>query len=257
MRSLIPMKNNAVVKMSRRRRPINLWRAATWTALLAPWALLIGLIAVGAGIVWSEGGPESFAARVKSEVLLASLRLGFEIDEVWVDGLQRADRTEVLTAIGAIRGEPIMEFDTDAARERLLALPWVKDAVVALALPAQVHVGLTEREPVALWQVDRKLSVIDSDGDIVKGVDPAGFGKLPILVGVAANKEAGALFALVAGVPSIASRMTAAVFVAERRWNIRIDDRIDVRLPAQAAAAALRRLVTLDKEHELLGRDIV
>jgi cell division protein FtsQ len=219
--------------------------------------LLIGLITGGAWIVWSEGGPESFAARAKSEMLLASLRLGFEIDQVWVDGLHRADRHEVLAAIGAIRGEPIMEFDTDAARARLLTLPWVKDAVVALALPAQIHVGLTEREPVALWQVDRKLSVIDSDGDIVKGVNPAEFGDLPILVGTAANKEVGALFALVASEPSIASRMTAAVFVAERRWNIRIDDRIDLRLPAQAPAAALRRLVTLNKEHELLGRDII
>jgi cell division protein FtsQ len=99
-----------------------------------------------------------------------------------------------------------MEFDTDAARARLLTLPWVKDAVVALALPAQIHVGLTEREPVALWQVDRKLSVIDSDGDIVKGVNPAEFGDLPILVGTAANKEVGALFALVASEPSICCR---------------------------------------------------
>jgi len=257
MRTIIPLKRNAVVTTPRRRRSFNFWRLATWTVLLTPWALLGGLILGGSWIVWSEGGPESFAARVKSEVLLASLRLGFEIDEVWVDGLQRADQKEVLAAIGAIRGEPIMEFDTGVARKRLLTLPWVKDAIVALALPSQVHVGLTERVPVALWQVTQKLSVIDSDGEIVKTVNPAGFGHLPILVGKGANKAASALFALVASEPSIASRMTAAIFVAERRWNIRIDDRIDVRLPAEAPESALHRLVTLNREHELLGLDII
>ncbi len=225
--------------------------------MLAPWAILGGLIAGAAWIVWSEGGPNSFAARARSEALLATMRLGFEIDEVWVDGLRRSDRAEVLQAVGAIRGEPILEFDPETARERLLDLPWIKDAVVAVAYPSQVHIGLTERMPVALWQRQGELSVIDAEGAVIKGVKADGFGGLPILVGEGANLAAVDLFRLVGEQPLIAGRMTAAVLVAERRWNIRIDDRINVRLPAETPGAALARLALLEQEHGLLEKDIV
>ena len=258
MRALIPHRAKPAAKApTRRRRRISLWKAATWLAVLAPWALIGGLTAGIVWVVWSEGGPDSFAARAKSEALLASLRLGFEIDQVWVKNLHRSDRGDVLAAVGAVRGEPILEFDPKAARARLLELPWIKDAVVARTLPRQIHVDLTERVPVALWQLEHRLTVIDADGDVVPGIAADGFGRLPILVGKGANDEVRALMALVGETPEIARRMTAAVFVAERRWTIRIDDRIDLRLPADAPGAALARLVAIDREQDLFGRDIV
>lgn len=258
MRALIEKRQAAAAqKPPRRRRRISLWKTATVAALAAPWVVIASLVGVVAWAVWSEGGPNSLAARMKSEALLASLRLGFEIEEVWVDGLKRTDRYAALQAIGAVRGEPILEFNPEAARERLAALPWVKDAVVALALPRQIHVALTEREPLALWQIDRKLTVIDRDGDVIPGIDPLNYAGLPILVGKGADKQAAALFDLVAHQPAIADRLTAAVFIAGRRWNIRIDDRIDVRLPADAPEAALTRLAALEQEHSLFGKDIV
>lgn len=257
MRSLTDARAQSAAKTPRRRRRFSFWKAATWTVLTAPWAILAGLIATAGWLVWSEGGTDSFAARVKSEALLASLRLGFEIEQIWVDGMRRTDRAVVLQAVGAVRGEPILEFATAAARERLIALPWVKDAVVALALPRQIHVALTEREPLAIWQIEQRLAVIDRDGEIIPGVEPAHYPRLPILVGKGADRRAADLFSLISDQPAIAARMTAAVFVAERRWNIRIDDRIDVRLPAEAPSTALTRLATLQEEHGLFGKDIV
>ena len=259
MRRLIPFANPFAKADDgmRRKRPFSFWKAAALTATIAPWVVIGGLVAGGAWVVWSKGGPDSFPAQVKSEVLLASLRLGFEIDQVWVDGMKRSDQNEVLAAIGAVRGEPILEYDPEAARQRLIELPWVREARVALALPSQIHVGLTERDPVALWQLDRRLQVIDAEGAPIPGVDAAEYGRLPILVGEGANEAAAELFDLVAAAPAIAERMTAAVFVGARRWTLRLDDRIDVRLPAEDPAAALVRLTELEAEHGLLARDIV
>lgn len=258
MRTMIPVRGKINAgDAGRRRRPLSPWRVAIRTILIAPWVLLGLAAATVAFAIWSEGGPESFSARVKSEFMLASLRMGFGIEEVWVNGLKRSDRKAVLAATGAIRGEPILEFDAGAARERLLALPWIKDAVVAKSLPRQIHVGLTERSPLALWQVERKLVVIDEDGDVIPGVRPKDYPDLPILVGEGADREASQLIALIATAPTIARRMTAAVFVAERRWNLRIDDRIDVRLPAGEPAAALARLSKLEASEAVFTKDIV
>ena len=51
-------------------------------------------------------------------------------------------------------------------------------------------------------------------------------------------------------------RVTAAVWVGGRRWNLRLEDQIDVRLPAQNPEHAWKKLVELDQEHALLDRDI-
>ena len=44
--------------------------------------------------------------------------------------------------------------------------------------------------------------------------------------------------------------------MAERRWNLRLTNGIDVRLPETNVAAALDRLVELDRDKKLLSRDI-
>jgi cell division protein FtsQ len=47
------------------------------------------------------------------------------------------------------------------------------------------------------------------------------------------------------------------VLVGERRWNLRLKNGIDVRLPESEVAPALERLVALDREKNLITRDIV
>jgi cell division protein FtsQ len=49
----------------------------------------------------------------------------------------------------------------------------------------------------------------------------------------------------------------ASVLIAQRRWNLRLNNGIDVRLPEGNVAQALDRLVALDREKKLLSRDIV
>lgn len=256
MRAVATRRRNEVQTTSRRRR-FSIWKAASWTAIIAPWAIVGGTTAAIAWIVWSKGGPDSFAERARSEGMLASLRIGFEIKEVWVDGLKRSDRQAVLNAVGAIRGEPILEFNPRDARDRLLSLPWIDEAVVARSLPNRIDVRLNERQPLALWQKDQKLRVIDRAGTAIPGVDPAGFAHLPIIVGDGAAAAASAFLELLQGHPVVAHRLTAAVFVGARRWDLRLDDRIDVVLPARAPEAALARLAKLDREHGLLAKDII
>ena len=57
--------------------------------------------------------------------------------------------------------------------------------------------------------------------------------------------------------PDIRSQLRASVLVAERRWNLRLNNGIDVRLPEGDVEQALERLVELDREKKLLSRDIV
>jgi cell division protein FtsQ len=58
-------------------------------------------------------------------------------------------------------------------------------------------------------------------------------------------------------VPTLAKRIDAAVWVSERRWDLRLDNGVVIRLPETEIAAALRQLDDLEKSHPFLDRDIV
>jgi cell division protein FtsQ len=49
----------------------------------------------------------------------------------------------------------------------------------------------------------------------------------------------------------------AAIFVGERRWNLRLSDGLDIRLPEDNVGHALATLSALDKEDRLFAKDIV
>ncbi|PPR55732.1 MAG: Cell division protein FtsQ, partial [Alphaproteobacteria bacterium MarineAlpha4_Bin2] len=56
--------------------------------------------------------------------------------------------------------------------------------------------------------------------------------------------------------PSLMARVQAAVRSGGRRWNLRMDNGIDVRLPETDAFAAWDRLAKYEAQHKLLTRDI-
>jgi cell division protein FtsQ len=57
--------------------------------------------------------------------------------------------------------------------------------------------------------------------------------------------------------PALRETVLAAVLVGERRWNLRLKNGIDVELPETDAASALERFVTLDRQKNLVTRDIL
>jgi cell division protein FtsQ len=81
--------------------------------------------------------------------------------------------------------------------------------------------------------------------------------KLPLVVGAGAERRAQDFLALLANYPSLREIVRASVLVAERRWNLRLRNGIDVRLPERGLEAALDRLVALDRDKNLITRDIV
>ena len=71
-----------------------------------------------------------------------------------------------------------------------------------------------------------------------------------------AAERADGIVALVAGHPALAERVRGYVRVADRRWDLRLDDGVVLKLPEAGEAAALDWLMTVDEADALLSRDI-
>jgi cell division protein FtsQ len=190
------------------------------------------------------------------DLLTWTARCGLAVDDVQVEGRDRASREAILIALAATRGAPILAIDPVLAKRRLETIPWVRSASVERRLPDALYVRLVERQPLAFWQRDGKLVPIDRDGMAVPNDQTEGFGNLLVLVGPDAPKAGAALLDMLATEPELAPHVAAAVRVGGRRWTLRLDSGIDVALPEDDAVAAWHRLAALERSDGILERDI-
>jgi cell division protein FtsQ len=181
---------------------------------------------------------------------------GFRIVSIALAGHHHVSRDEVLAVAGITGTSSLLFLDVEQARERLKASPWIGDATVLKLYPGQLQIGIKEREAFALWQKDRRVSVIAADGTVLEPYVAPRLIELPLVVGRGAETRAKALLALVEQHPALRDVVLAAVLVGERRWNLRLKNGIDVQLPEANVAAALEELVALDREKGLISRDI-
>ncbi len=203
------------------------------------------------------GLAEDIGGRIGESAYAATAALGLKVEDVLVEGRERTDGAEILDILAVERGTAILRLDSAAAREKLEALPWVKQATVQRRLPGIVYISLIERQPMALWQLRGDLRVIDQDGEVIPGAEAKRFADLPLVVGEGAPEHTAALLAMLASDPALNALVDAAVRVSDRRWNLRLRGGIDVRLPEEAAGAAWAQLARIEREHGLLSRDVV
>ena len=218
--------------------------------------LMLLLASAGFGIVRGGHLDELSTALGDSRNALAN-SAGFRITAVAIDGRKQLTQDEVL-AIGGVNGRSSLLFlDASAVRERLKANPWIADATVLKLYPGALHINIVERKAFALWQQDGRLSVIADDGAVLEPYVTRRFLSLPLVVGKGAETRARDFLALLAQYPQVRDVTKAVVFVGQRRWNLRLKDGLDVRLPENDLDKALAELSRLDKEDHLFSRDIV
>jgi cell division protein FtsQ len=189
-------------------------------------------------------------------LLDGTARLGLVVTDIKVEGRETTDRETILAALGAGPGTPILAMSPSRAKEQLERLPWVRSAVVERRLPDTLYLRLVERKPLALWQHGGKVELIDHEGAVIPVARLDRFAKLPLVVGEGAATHAAELLDLLATEPDLASRVTAAIRVGDRRWNLRIDNAIDVLLPADAPGTAWTELARLERSSAILKRDV-
>jgi cell division protein FtsQ len=183
--------------------------------------------------------------------------LGFRIAAVSLSGEKHVSRAEIVAAAGVTERTSLLFLDVDAARSRLKKIPWVADATVRKLFPDRLQIRVREREPFALWQVDGKLSLIAADGIVIGPLNDPGFASLPLVVGRGAQTKARDFLALLDRYPSIRDQVRASVLVAERRWNLKLKNQVDIRLPETDVGPALDTLVAIERDKRLISRDIL
>ncbi len=182
---------------------------------------------------------------------------GFGINEIVVTGNKELSREEVVALSGLSGRDSVAFLDVGAVRDTLKREPLIADADVRKLLPDKLAINVTERQPFALWQLDGAVKVIAADGTVIDDLRDERFTRLPFVVGPGANKRVKEYAALLEAVPDIRSQVRAGMLIAERRWTLKLKNGVDVKLPEENTADALRKLAFLNKTDRVLSKDII
>jgi cell division protein FtsQ len=182
--------------------------------------------------------------------------LGLHITSVALSGQKRLSRDDVLASAGVTDRTSLLFFDVAMARARLESNPWIAEASVQTLYPDRLQIAVTEREAFALWQHDGRVFVVSPDGTVLEPYTGERFTNLPFVVGRGAQQQAKDFLALLDHYPAIRNEVRASVLVAERRWNLRMKNGIDVHLPETDVERAFDELAKLNRDEKLLSRDI-
>jgi cell division protein FtsQ len=241
------------------RRMRRLWLSVLRIELPRGVGMTAVLLVVGASIAYGaikgEHAPAVVAALEDARDRAANAA-GFRLTALALSGNAHVGREDILAIAGVTDRTSLVFLDVETVRARLKTNPWIADAAVLKLYPGELQIRITERVAFALWQKDGRLSVIADDGTVLEPYLTPGRGRLPLVVGYGAEKRAKVFLDLIERNPEIRDQMRAAILVGDRRWNLRLHNGLDVRLPETEVAGALERLVALDREAKLISRDI-
>jgi cell division protein FtsQ len=197
--------------------------------------------------VAAEGAPADVLAKA----------FGFAIDTITITGLAELDEARVLAAAQISPRNSLAFLDAAKVRERLTAVPLVKEAGVSKLYPDRLLITVEERRPYALWQKDGEVTVVAADGTPLDEMRGPVLAHLPHVVGAGANERAADYVALLEAAGDLAARIRAGILVSHRRWILKTTNGLDIHLPEADPAAAVAMLMDLQRSSGILDKDVL
>ncbi len=231
-------------------------RLTYWLKRLGLGVVVIGASIAGYSYLSSSGYIDQTTGRMARSFNEQMGDVGFRIENVKIEGRVNSHLQTLRHITDIEKGQPIFEPDLTEIKDKIEKVTWVKNAVVERHLPDTIFIRLEERRPIALWQNKGKLSVIDSEGQIVQDNDLGRFKNLVILVGEKAPEEAYDLVALLEAEPELKQRIESAKWVGDRRWDLYLKNGVSVRMPEHDIGHAIKRLADAQGEASLMDRKI-
>ena len=222
-------------------------------------AAAAGVTVIGAGLIalfWAGGYFGIVYERIDRTTQTVTAAAGYDVRRVTAKGLTQTLQSDLMEAVGPIKGGSMAHVDLHDVRARVEEIGWVRSAAVTRLWPNTLHVSVREREPAAVWQIDGAFRLIDESGAVIDTVDAFEYSNLPLIVGAGAPQSVSGLLSAVRAEPAIWGAVSAFVRVGERRWNLRLKAGGDVKFPQDDFETAVEKLAQLHQAYQVLDRDI-
>ena len=218
--------------------------------------VVLGIVVWAGSWLWMGGFVGRAGTYVYDRMIAWSVDAGFTVQNVLVEGRVNTDADVIMAILNVDKGDPIMAFHTRAAREMIEKITWVKGGSVERRLPDTIYVNIIEHQPYALWQKDKKVTVINDEGKVLSRTNLSRFKKLLLVVGNDANTRARDIKTLLHAEPVVEVLVKSASYVSGRRWDLHLENGMVLKLPEHDAEMALSKIARFQIKDNILAKDI-
>lgn len=234
---------------SRNQRKKNSRTLRVYLAYFKAIGLALCLLIITSICIFSDY-PTKFFEAVLQGIYTKSARIGFKLEEVIVQGRNKTDQETLLKALNIKRGDAILAINLEALRFKIEKLEWVRSATIIRQLPNILYIKIIERNPIAIWQNNQKIYLVDEDGTPIYTNNQQNY-KLPIVVGEGAPAKTPEILEIIKNYPKVFENLQAICRIRERRWNLFLTGNMAVKLSDNSLKDSLANLEQLLNDNRI------
>ena len=153
----------------------------------------------------------------------------------------------------------LIGLNFNSIKEIVESSEWVKRASVKKILPSTLKINVTENDPYAIYFQEGKSFLIDLDGSIITEINLNNYED--DLLFVRGENSPELLEQLIRDIsiafPNLTQTLEEVEFIEKRRWNLKLNNKLLVKLPDENIQQSLKNLKQLFEEQEVMESNII
>jgi len=258
MRKAIKPSERGKKRSSSLSRQRSFWRSQFLLRRLIILGIILAILSVISITSWIlyRNKPLIWLHYVNDTITGLSVKAGLDLQNIYLEGKNYTRDDTIIKALNVKIGQPLLSIPLDDIKKRLEKIDWIKTAIVERELPNTLRIEIFERKPIALWQNDRKLYLVDEEGALINEENLQPFRNLVILVGADAPLYANQLLTMLKKDMDLYKHVNSAIWIGERRWNIRFTEGIEIKLPEENPDDAWQIVIKMYHKNKLFSSNI-
>tara|TARA_Y100000590_G_C15696553_1_gene1005346 strand:- start:870 stop:1667 length:798 start_codon:yes stop_codon:yes gene_type:complete len=191
-------------------------------------------------LIFKENFREFFFKNIEFQ----SQKYGYILKELSVLGIKHISEEEIISILDNNFEKSIFLISLKDIKEELIQHRWIKNLTLRTKYPSKIIISIIEKKPIAIYCDDNNICFfIDNHGKIIDEVGKPFNGYFLIVKG----EEA------IINVPKLVNNLnnnfnfqiTKAEYIGKRRWDILINNKLNIKLPENDYISAVNNLSKL------------
>ncbi len=175
-----------------------------------------------------------------------------------IEGSEKSNISEIENNVTEFKGN-LIGLNFNSIKEIVESSEWVKRASIKKVLPSTLKINVTENDPYAIYFQEGKSFLIDLDGSIITEINLNNYED--DLLFVRGENSPELLEQLIRDIsiafPNLTQTLEEVEFIEKRRWNLKLNNKLLVKLPDENIQQSLKNLKQLFEEQEVMESNII
>ena len=186
------------------------------------------------------------------------LNNSFQIKHVIIEGVKKSNKSEIKNNVTDFT-DNLIGLNFNSIKEIVESSEWVKRASIKKILPSTLIINVIENDPYAIYLQEGKSFLIDIDGTIITEINLDNYENELLFVKGENSPEL--LEQLIRDIsivfPNLIQNLDELEFIEKRRWNLKLNNKLLVKLPDENIQHSLKNLKQLFKDQEVMQSNII